>query len=268
MTLMSKYLKYTTLERVLDVPPRCGVLRPSGQKGFTLVEVIVAGLILIFLVAALLHYHGSSSAAKNQEHYLKAVQVARAELDRLRAFYDLQSGVSEFDQTGPPPADVFLFKFNGTGTLDLPSPTFHVYYGDHGYGTVLFQSIGNNNTVKNYPGYYSSAFPLADAGVTDYRTFVYFTNDGNTVTDNNAAQGKVDASIVVIDDMGAPPSTVGNEARDDLIGNIGWWVEDIASAGVTVAKKVTLALQFWYPGQEWTSVDPEVIVLKTTLVKP
>lgn len=239
----------------------------GGQKGFTLIEVIVASLLLTFLVAALLHYHGSSGVSKNQEYYLKAVQVARAEMERLRAFYELKPTATEFDPTGPPPGKFHLFKFINATSLDPPpSPIFHVYYADHGYGDQLFRSIGNNNKVKEYPVYYKAAYEAfnpIDPDMTDKRTFIYFTNDGNMTTDYNASQGQADASILIIDDLGSPA-----DPGDDLLGNIGWWVEDIAVSGTVYAKRVTMKLQFWYPGQDPTKYDPEVIELKTTLLKP
>jgi hypothetical protein len=61
------------------------------------------------------------------------------------------------------------------------------------------------------------------------------------------------------------------DPEDDLLGNIGWWVENVPDGEpdiTSIGKKITFVLQFWYPGQDWTRYDPEVIVLKTTVVKP
>lgn len=238
------------------------ILKLGGQKGFTLIEIIVASLILTLIVAAVVKYHTSAGVSKSQEYYLKAVQTTRTELEKLRALYELQSDATEFDSTGAPPNDIYLFKFTSSTSIDLPSPIYHVYYSDHGYSNEFLKSIGANNTVKDYHQYYETNY-IADTDNIDGRTFTYFTNDGNTVTDTDGANGKVDASIVVIDDMGSP-----EDRKDDLIGNIGWWVEDVSISGTVYLKKITFALQFWYPGQDWTAHDPEVIVLKSTLVKP
>ena len=121
-------------------------IKCKSQKGFTLIEIIIASLILTLIVAAVVHYHTSSGASKGQEYYLKAVQVARAELDKLRALYELKSGVSEFDSTGPPPDNIFLFKFTDPSGVTIPSPIFHVYYSDHGFG----DSCGG---WSEHPGY-------------------------------------------------------------------------------------------------------------------
>ena len=234
------------------------------QKGFTLIEVIVASLVLTLIVAAVVQYHTSAGVSKGQQYYLKAVKTATTELDKLRALYELKyddSTVTEFDETGLP-TDIFLFKFTSSTSIDLPSPIYHVYYSDHGYSGEFLKSIGANNTVKDYHQYYEANY-VTDTDDIDGRTFTYLTDDGNTVTGTNGANGQVDASIVVIDDMGSP-----EDREDDLIGNIGWWVEDVSISGTVYLKKITFALQFWYPGQDETEFDPEVIVLKTTLVKP
>lgn len=256
------------------MPLEKSILKLDEQKGFTLIEIIIASLILTLIVAAVVQYHSSAGVSKGQEYYLKAVQVARAELNKLRALYELNSGVSEFDSTGSPPADIFLFKFIDASGVTIPSPLFHVYYSDHSYedeflkplredsGDPPYSSGGQCSKVLQYRDCYENEYGTL-SGTTDWRTFTYYTSDNNTITDENYSNGIVDASVVVIDDMGSPV-----DPEDDLIGNIGWWVEDVAISGTVYLKKVTFALQFWYPGQDWTEFDPEVIVLKTTLVKP
>jgi type II secretory pathway pseudopilin PulG len=251
----------------------------GGERGFTFIEIIVASLIMMLIVAAVIQYHASSGASRGQQYYLKAVQAARAELDKLRAVYELDSGSSEFEHTGPPPETIFLFRYNtGSSQLELPTGTpeelFHVYYSDHGQGTTLLKPLGINGPyspsessgVSYYGHYYCQTYnDFSDDDSVDRKTFTYFTHDDNPYhpPDYDLVERKIDASIAVIDDMGSP-----DNCENDLLGNMGWWVEDVAVSGVTHLKKVTFAFQFWYPGQEWTSVDPEVIVLKTTLVKP
>ena len=245
------------------MPLEKSILKLDEQKGFTLIEIVVASLILTLIVAAVVKYHTSVGVSKGQQYYLKAVQTAKNELDKLRALYELKSGVSEFDSTGPPPNNIFLFKFVDTSVVTTPSPIFHVYYDNSG-STEFLISIGTDNTVKNYRSNYKTAYSsIIETDKIDSRTFTYYTDDNDTETDHTDGSGQVDASIVVIDDMGSPI-----DPEDDLIGNIGWWVEDVSISGTAYLKKVTFALQFWYPGQDWTEVDPEVIVLKTTLVKP
>jgi prepilin-type N-terminal cleavage/methylation domain-containing protein len=256
------------------------MLRSSGQKGFTLIEVITASLIMVFLVAALLNYHGSSGAAKNQVYYLKAVQVARAELDKLRALYEVDSGCSEFQHTGPVPAD-FLYRFTGVGEKlefsgpDPSKPTYHVYYTPHGTNETFLRPLGDSppyaplvkSGVSYYQKYYCEAYNKAgfeDTDQKDRRTLTYFTYDTapGYPPHADADHGQVNASLVVIDDMGSP-----YDCEDDLLGSIGWWIEDVAVSGVTVCKKVAFFLAFRYPG-EGTGVNPELVCLKTTLVKP
>ena len=253
----------------------------SNQKGFTLIEIIIASLIMTLIIAAVVKYHSSAGVSKGQEYYLKAVKVARAEMEKLRSLYELDSGIREFEHTGSPPDDIFLFKYNiETGNLDLPSPLFHVYYDDHGYSADLLKPLGVNGPyqpdemsgVSFYHHYYCETFnDFSDNDNRDRKTFTYFIHDTNNeyppdsdCTPCTSIKCQLDASLAVIDDMGSP-----YDCEDDLLGNIGWWiVDDGIISGVTHLKKVTFALQFWYPGQEWMSVDPEVIVIKTTLMKP
>ena len=251
----------------------------SGGKGFTFVEVVVAGLILTLIVAALIQYHASSGAGSNQEYYLKAVQVARGELEKLRVLYELDSGVSEFADTGPPPPSVFLFKYAGEQEqLDLPAPINQVYYDHHGYYNNLFRRLGPlkptdppdptlgaySGVSKYHEGYEQQFAIFADTDNVDKRSFTYFTYDtGSTYPPHSDyLHGKVDASVAVIDDMGS-----ADDPTDDLLGNLGWWIEDVAVSGTTCLKKVTFALQFSYPGEN-AGQNPEVIVLRTTLVVP
>lgn len=252
----------------------------STQKGFTFIEVIISALILTLLVAAIVQYHSSAGAAKSQVYYLKAVQIAKSELEKLRVLYNLDKDgtFSEFsanvNQTQLLPSDLFLFKPGGGSAITLPidygtepERIFHVYYSDHGYTDSFLKSMTNDKDVSDYPATYKAAFDgFSDTDLLDRRTFTYYTDDGDTTTDAVPASGQIDAAITVIDDMGDPTS-----AEDDLIGNIGWWVENVPSDepdDTARCKKITLVLQFWYPGLDWTENDPEVIVLKSTFIKP
>ena len=254
----------------------------DGQKGFTLIEIIIASLILTLIVAAVVQYHTSVGVSKGQQYYLKAVQTARTELEKLRALYefDADGSFAEFDATVAPPASIFLFKFKTSTEIEYPDNNtniFRVYYKDHSssyQGTSFLKPLGSappyavntKNSVKDYHQYYEEQYNiLSDDDDTDRKTFTYFTYDTNPTdqTDSIPGSGQIDASVVIIDDMGSPV-----DPEDDLLGNIGWWVEDVSISGTVYLKKITFALQFWYPGQVETEFDPEVIVLKTTLVKP
>lgn len=259
-------------------PPR--IKASNKQEGFTFIEVVISCLIMMLLVAAVIHYHSSAGVSKNQEYYLKAVQVARAELEKLRALFEFNTtgSFAEFTSNGPPPDSIFLFKHTSPTSIELPSPLFHVYYRHHGHDDEFLRPQGDSppydvnakNSVRHYHEYYEEQFndftiKPSDEDKKDKRTFTYYTWDTNPTdqTNSDPSNGKVDASIVVIDDMGSP-----EKPEDDLLGNVGWWVEDASSDGPgPKVKKITFVLQFWYPGQE-TSVDPEVIVLKSTAVEP
>lgn len=249
-----------------------------GKKGFTFIEVIIASMILMLLVGAVVHYHSSAGASKGQEYYLKAVQVARAELDKLKALFEFTTGsfdefVDNVTAGGGLPADIYLFRYTGETTIEVPNPIFKVYYKDHNSidpGNEFLKKLGDSppyavntkNSVQDYHQYYEERYNLlSDDDYTDCKTFTYFTDDLDpSTTDEGSPDPKVDASIVVIDDMGSP-----EDPEDDLLGNIGWWVENVDPPNNN-CKKITFVLQFWYPGQSFL-IDPEVIVLKTTLVK-
>lgn len=161
------------------------------------------------------------------------------------------------------PANPYLFRFINTTTIEVPSPIFHIYYNDHGYSGEFLRSAGVNNQIMDYNASYKTAHDLlADEENLDSRTFDYFINTGTAdATDYSVGSAEIDATLVVIDDMSDP-----QDAGDDLIGNIGWWVEDVDTEGK--CKKITLVVQFWYPGLEITKHDPEVIVLKSTFIRP
>jgi len=241
----------------------------SGQKGFTFIEIIIASLILSLLVAAVVQYHASAGAAKGQVYYLKAVQTAKNELEKLRILYNLDKDgtFDEFKASSGVPTSPFLFKVTGPTTIEVPSPIFRVYYSDHSYSNSFLRPMADDKEVLDYQVTYKAAFDgFSDTDQVDRRTFTYFTNDGNGTTDSTPGSGQVDASLTVIDDMGDPTN-----AEDDLIGNIGWWVENVPSDepdDTAKCKKITFVLQFYYPGLEWTKHDPEVIVLKSIFIRP
>ena len=250
------------------------------QKGFTFIEVIIATMMLMLVVGAIAQYFSTSGASHYQIYDLKAVEVLKSEASKLEAFYHRSTSTpDEFDEPlggALPPDDLFLFKYNsGTGQIDIPDPIHQVYYGDYydnGEGFTI--SIGNNSTVDDYQSYYETAFNDKYSSLTDdekkdidLRIFTFCTYDptedpqslADTDSSNlsNPDAAELDVSMVVIDDMGSPVNP-----EDDLLGYIGWWVEDTGDL-----KEITIALQYWYPGADWKSVDPEVIVLETTVIK-
>ena len=106
------------------MPLEKSISKLDGQKGFTLIEIIIASLILTLIVAAVVQYHSSVGVSKGQQYYLKAVQTARSELDKLRALYefDTDSSFAEFDATVTPPDNIFLFKFKTSTEIEyLPA---------------------------------------------------------------------------------------------------------------------------------------------------
>lgn len=241
----------------------------SRQRGFTFIEVIIATMMLMLVVGAILQYFSTSGASRNQVYDLKAVAALKSESEKLEAFFKKAIYVREFDTTAPPD-DIFLFKYDSdSGNIDIPNPNIHrVYYGNY-EANGLTISIDNNNSIDNYHTYYEEEFDdryaLLDANqkeIRDLRTYTYCTfengESGEPYTDYDINNLEMDVCMVVIDDMGSP-----NDPEDDLLGYLGWWVEEEGTTSKILI--ITMALQYWYPGADWKSVDPEVIVLETTV---
>ena len=253
---------------------------PKNEKGFTFIEVIIATLMLMLVVGAIFQYFSISQASHNHVYDLKAVEALKSEANKLEAFAKAVSGTPAELSNNPPPANViYLFKYNATTSqIDLPDPLnpHNVYYNEYfdtaGQPQGFTISIGDNNTIDNYHTYYETAFKNKYASLSDdekrdidLRTFTYCTYESGESpydTDYNATSTpfQMDVSMVVIDDMGSPI-----DPEDDFLGYIGWWVEDDPT--YSDFKTITIALQYWYPGVDWKSVDPEVIVMKTTVIK-
>ena len=164
------------------------MLTSHNEKGFTFIEIIIASLILTFLIAAVLQYHSSAGASKNQEFYLKAVQTARAELNKLAALYEMKSGISEFEGTGPPPNVIFLGKYDRVSdTLVLPAKIFKVYYSDHGYSANFLRALGASppynpdeiSGISRRGTLYCETYQSFDDDddLRDMKTFTYFIDD-------------------------------------------------------------------------------------------
>ena len=230
-------------------------------------------MIMLLLIAAIARYHTTAHVSRGQIYYKKAVQKAWAELEKLKVFFQLQydpsnpNAVPEFKITGlPSPDELFLFRYN-QGQMEVPDQIHNLYYNQYTFDTTFLRAMANKNTIKDYhtdyeTTYKNSASLISD--LVDIRTFTYFTyNNGDAVTNYNTSAEQLDTAIVVIDDMVNP-----SEPEDDLIGYIGWWVENIDNAAFqNNARHVTFALQFWYPGQDMYDQAPEVILLKTLMVK-
>lgn len=243
----------------------------NRQEGFTFIEIVISMIILSVLISTIIHYHSSSGASSNQIYDLKAVNVLQSEANKLMAFYEIGSDDGEFEALGvgvSPPDNIFLFKYDPDTGLELPDPIHHVYYEEY-YDDRITISIGNNNLIEDYHTYYEDAFNTkydnlnpAEKKKTDIRTLTYCTVEAgeSSPRDTDSAPNSVDVSMVVIDDMGSP-----EDPEDDLLGYIGWWVEDEGD-GTNDIKKITLAFQYWYPGVDWKNVDPEVIVLEITII--
>jgi len=224
----------------------------STQQGFTFIEVMISSMILLMMVAVTIQYHSSSGVHKDQDIYLKAVHKAHAELERLKSYYKNIGPVSNFVDfiENEPPEDLFLFKYDENNLIQYPAQLFHVYTQND---PMILRSLGTDNIPENYHKNYESIFENEGFddpnNNSDGKVLVFYTDDGNT------SANTFDTSLVVIDDFGSPYDPI-----DDLIGNIGWWVENI---GLT-CQRITFVLQFWYPGQPIT-IDPEIIDIQTIM---
>ncbi len=243
------------------------------EQGYTFIEIIIALFNLLVIVAAIVHYHSTSGVSGNQVYDLKAVDVLHSEANKLEALYRKDKDLDEFSEISVNlPEEIFLFRVN-SNQVEVPSPIHNVYYSPHSALSIdIIKSLDNNNTINDYHKHYDDAFKLeysVPSDTIDLRTFTFCTYDSaedppsTADTDSfglsNPSTATLDVSIVVSDDMGSP-----DEPEDDLLGYIGWWVEKV-DLGSESIKNVTIALQYWYPGADWKAVDPEVIVLKTTM---
>ncbi len=265
----SAHFEHKVIYKVLKMkmPFNYSTTRISNQQGFTFIEIVISSMIMLLLVTAVIHYHSSAGASKDQVYYLKAVQRASAELEKLRALCELEfdsvSPIAEFANRAPPAGNLYLFKFVSGSVITVLS-SFNTYTDEYAYTfgppkpEGFLKEISSPTTIDKYNQDYETTYKgiQADGDDVDKKRVTYFAN----YTTNT---GPLDISIVVIDDMGSPI-----EPEDDLLGIIGWWVEDASISGPGAkAKKITFVLQFWHPGQSLT-IDPEVIVLKTTMVEP
>ncbi|GAF70555.1 unnamed protein product, partial [marine sediment metagenome] len=205
----------------------------NQENGFTFIEVIIASLTLLVIISAIAQYHSNTGASNYQIYDLKAVETLKSEAEKLETFFkgDINTNDDEFN-TVSPPSNIFLFKYNTSGNIDVPANIHNVYYKN--YETDGFTiSIGDDNSIDNYHANYINTFNPKYTALTstqkkfrDLRTYTYCNYDSSEDpsydTDYNVGSLQIDTCMVVIDDMGSP-----EEPEDDLLGYIGWWVEDI-----------------------------------------
>jgi len=235
-----------------------------NQSGHTFVEIIVSSIIMLIIVGIILDFQSTANVSTGQIYYLKAVNKAKAELERLRIFFELKydpNNISyEFAHTGTPDK-IFLFKYNKlSNNLDFPAITNNAYLKDSSLKNSLIRTLESPSEdysdqvdyiYKSYKKTFDSfTIDGQDIDYKDKINFAYTLDEINSQITN--------VSLIVIDDMGCP-----NDSLDDLLGYIGWWVERINNNSI----QITYTLQFWYPGQNWMEFNPEVIVIKTVMTK-
>lgn len=164
------------------------VTRNSRNKGFTYMEVLIAGvLISVFIIAFTKGFSSVHGGITDLKYRRKAVIIARGELERLRYFFDnpgIYAWGNEFTDTGVPPDPI---------TLNTPVPVNRVYNGG-------YTGISYGGGINGTDGFYAT---------NDDRNLVYAKLIGMDWFNE-----------IILDDKG------NSDPGDDLWGKIGWWVED------------------------------------------
>ncbi len=124
--------------------------RRAGRGGFTLVEVLIAVLVLTVAIVPLMtaYIHGARWTAEARD-LITAVNLAQGKLEELknRAYHSLEAG-EPTDPEGPPGSfpghpeyvyrvAVFETDLSGDGEPDVKTVTVAVYEAAHGADEVV-----------------------------------------------------------------------------------------------------------------------------------
>ena len=150
-------------------PGRCAVLRPVSESGFTIVEVLVAALVLtIGIVAVFGTFQSSQRLGTSAETHQTAAALGEGELERIRALSWTSLGLTA--------------RPTQTSTTDKNDPT---YYEQPAGEKCTSQGPTSTNCYRwNWEGEASTAEPLVIAGGADS------TEDPQTITTTAVAGGK------------------------------------------------------------------------------
>lgn len=179
----------------------------SDDDGFTLIEMMVAILLLAIILSAMVSVIITSlTSMQREEQRVRATQLAQEELERLRA---VEWDCAAFDATDP--AYTATYNGNTTVTLDPAECSDPTIAPQPGAQTRTVDGIDYNTELHVYwiddPAD-GTAAAGTDAGPQDYKEFaadVTWTLRGETYTYSNTSTRVPTVEEVPLDPL--PPST-------------------------------------------------------------
>ncbi|HET9108846.1 MAG TPA: GspH/FimT family pseudopilin [Steroidobacteraceae bacterium] len=150
----------------MRLPTTTDVFRPSQQRGFTLLELVItmaiAAILLVIAIPSFQYITTSNRMSGEINDLLGAMQLAKAEAIKEGQTATICASTDQATCSGASTWNTGWIIFAGTGNPTPSDPVIHV----HGqfYGSDSLQANGNTSAVSfNREGF---AFGLPGAGVT------------------------------------------------------------------------------------------------------
>lgn len=172
------------------------VRRPSGESGFTLIEMLTVLILLGIVVGTITSlFVQATNAEVDMNNRFQAQMNARLALDRLRREVHCASSITP---TGPAT----------TVTLTLP------VYCRVATGTSKWCAISYNGSTSRYRLWRSAADPCGDAADRLYADYLTSSNVFAYTVQSSASRGKLSVDLPVDLEPAKPGSY---QLRDDLV---------------------------------------------------
>lgn len=173
-----------------------GARRPSGEAGFTLVEMLTVMVLLGIVVGTITGLFVQATNAEVDMHdRFEAQMNARLALDRLRREVHCASSIT--------PAGA-----STTVTLTLPT------YCRVATGTFTWCAVPYNGSTSRYRLWRSSADPCGDGADRLYADFLTSSNVFTYTVQSSASRGKLSVDLPVDLEPAQPGSF---RLQDDLV---------------------------------------------------